>query len=56
MTVTMRQVGMGRADAAVSAGSTGPTLLAAVREIGMLDGVRRACVGRQILGCTRRPS
>ena len=50
MTVTMRQVGMGRADAAVSAGSTGPTLLAAVREIGMLDGVRRACVGRQILG------
>jgi glycerol-3-phosphate acyltransferase PlsX len=50
MTVTMRQVGMGRADAAVSAGSTGPTLLAAVREIGMLEGVRRACVGRQILG------
>lgn len=48
--VTMRQVGLGRADAAVSAGSTGPTLLAAVREIGMLKGVRRACVGRQILG------
>jgi glycerol-3-phosphate acyltransferase PlsX len=48
--VTMRQVGQGRADAAVSAGSTGPTLLAAVREIGMLKGARRACVGRQILG------
>jgi phosphate acyltransferase len=48
--VTMRQVAQGRADAAVSAGSTGPTLLAAVREIGMLKGVRRACVGRQIFG------
>lgn len=48
--VTMRQVAQGRADAAVSAGSTGPTLLAAVREIGMLRGVRRACVGRQIFG------
>ncbi len=48
--VTMRQVARGQADAAVSAGSTGPTLLAAVREIGMLKGVRRACVGRQILG------
>lgn len=48
--VTMRHVGAGRADAAVSAGSTGPTLLAAVREIGMIEGVRRACVGRQILG------
>jgi phosphate acyltransferase len=48
--VTMRQITLGRADAAVSAGSTGPTLLAAVREIGMLKGVRRACVGRQILG------
>jgi phosphate acyltransferase len=48
--VTMRQVAQGRADAAVSAGSTGPTLLAAVRELGMLKGVRRACVGRQILG------
>ncbi len=47
--VTMRQVALGRADAAVSAGSTGPTLLAAVREIGMLEGIRRACVGRQIL-------
>ena len=47
--VTMRQVALGRADAAVSAGSTGPTLLAAVREIGILKGVRRACVGRQIL-------
>ena len=50
MAVTMRQVASGRADAAVSAGSTGPVLLAAVREIGMLKGVRRACVGRQILG------
>lgn len=50
MAVTMRQVALGRADAAVSAGSTGPTLLAAVREIGLLKGVRRACVGRQILG------
>ena len=50
MAVTMRQVAQGRAEAAVSAGSTGPTLLAAVREIGMLKGVRRACVGRQILG------
>jgi phosphate acyltransferase len=48
--VTMRQVAQGRADAAVSAGSTGPTLLAAVRELGMLKGVRRASVGRQILG------
>lgn len=48
--VTMRQIALGRADAAVSAGSTGPTLLAAVREIGTLKGVRRACVGRQILG------
>jgi len=48
-TVTMRQIALGRADAAVSAGSTGPTLLAAVREIGMIEGVRRACVGRQIL-------
>ena len=47
--VTMRQVALGRADAAVSAGSTGPTLLAAVREIGVLKGVTRACVGRQIL-------
>jgi phosphate acyltransferase len=47
--VTMRQVALGRADAAVSASSTGPTLLAAVREIGILKGVRRACVGRQIL-------
>ena len=35
MTVAMRQAGNGRADAAVSAGSTGPTLLAAVREIGI---------------------
>ncbi len=50
MAVTMRQVREGRADAAVSAGSTGPTLLAAVREIGMIADVRRACVGRQILG------
>jgi len=50
MAVTMRQVAHGHADAAVSAGSTGPTLLAAVREIGMLKGVRRASVGRQILG------
>jgi phosphate acyltransferase len=50
MAVAMRQVRAGRADAAVSAGSTGPTLLAAVREIGMIEGVRRACVGRQILG------
>jgi glycerol-3-phosphate acyltransferase PlsX len=49
MAVTMRLVHEGRADAAVSAGSTGPTLLAAIREIGMLPGVRRACVGRQIL-------
>ncbi|HYM92437.1 MAG TPA: phosphate acyltransferase PlsX [bacterium] len=49
MAVAMRQVGTGRADAAVSAGSTGPTLLAAVREIGLLEGLRRACVGRQIL-------
>jgi phosphate acyltransferase len=48
--VTMRQIALGRADAAVSAGSTGPTLLTTVREIGMLEGVRRACVGRQILG------
>jgi phosphate acyltransferase len=50
MAVTMRQVAEGRADAAVTAGSTGPTLLAAVRELGMLAGSRRACVGRQILG------
>lgn len=50
MAVTMRQVRLGRADAAVSAGSTGPTLLAAVREIGMIPGARRACVGRSILG------
>jgi len=50
MTITMRQVREERADAAVSAGSTGPTLLAAVRELGVLRGVRRACVGRQILG------
>ncbi len=50
MTITMRQVGEGRADAAISAGSTGPTLLAAVRELGMLEGVRRASVGRHILG------
>ncbi|HET7265835.1 MAG TPA: hypothetical protein VFL28_14315 [bacterium] len=50
MTITMRQVKDGRADAAVSAASTGPTLLAAVRELGMLEGVRRACVGRSIVG------
>jgi len=50
MAVTMRMVREDRADAAVSAGSTGPTLLAAVRELGMIAGVRRACVGRQILG------
>jgi phosphate acyltransferase len=50
MTITMRQVREGRADAAVSASSTGPTLLAAVRELGMLQGVRRACVGRSIVG------
>ncbi len=50
MAVAMRQVALGRADGAVSAGSTGPTLLAAVREIGMIKGVRRASVGRQILG------
>ena len=50
MTIAMRQVRLGRADAAVSAASTGPTLLAAVRELGMLDGVRRACVGRSIVG------
>ncbi|SRR5579884_42549 len=50
MAVTMRQVRHGRAEAAVSAGSTGPTLLAAVRELGLIEGVRRACVGRQILG------
>jgi len=50
MTITMRQVREGRADAAVSAASTGPTLLAAVRELGMLEGVRRACVGRSIVG------
>ncbi len=50
MAVAMRQVREGRADAAVSAGSTGPTLLAAVRELGLIEGVRRACVGRQILG------
>lgn len=50
MTITMRQVRLGRADAAVSAASTGPTLLAAVRELGMLEGVRRACVGRSIVG------
>jgi len=50
MTITMRQVAEGRADAAVSAGSTGPTLLAAVRELGLLRGIRRACVGRQIVG------
>ncbi len=50
MTITMRQVREGRADAAISAGSTGPTLIAAVRELGLLEGVRRACVGRQILG------
>jgi glycerol-3-phosphate acyltransferase PlsX len=49
MTIAMRQVREGRADAAVSAASTGPTLLAAVRELGMLDGVRRACVGRSVL-------
>jgi phosphate acyltransferase len=50
MAVAMRQIALGRADAAISAGSTGPVLLAAVREIGMLKGIRRACVGRQILG------
>ena len=50
MAVAMRMVREDRADAAVSAGSTGPTLLAAVRELGMIEGVRRACVGRQILG------
>jgi len=50
MTIAMRQVREGRADAAVSAASTGPTLLAAVRELGMLEGVRRACVGRSIVG------
>jgi phosphate acyltransferase len=50
MTIAMRQVRDGRADAAVSAASTGPTLLAAVRELGMLEGVRRACVGRSIVG------
>ncbi len=50
MTIAMRQVKEGRADAAVSAASTGPTLLAAVRELGMLEGVRRACVGRSIVG------
>jgi glycerol-3-phosphate acyltransferase PlsX len=49
MSVTMRLIRQGRADAAISAGSTGPTLLAAIREIGMIEGVRRACVGRQIL-------
>ncbi|HXX40423.1 MAG TPA: phosphate--acyl-ACP acyltransferase [bacterium] len=49
MSVTMRLVHEGRAEAAVSAGSTGPTLLAAIREIGMIERVRRACVGRQIL-------
>ncbi|HLW47536.1 MAG TPA: phosphate--acyl-ACP acyltransferase [bacterium] len=50
MTIAMRQVREGRADAAVSAASTGPTLLAAVRELGMLEGVRRASVGRSIVG------
>ncbi|HEV2282363.1 MAG TPA: hypothetical protein VGX75_08235 [bacterium] len=50
MTIAMRQIRQGRADAAVSAASTGPTLLAAVRELGMLEGVRRACVGRSIVG------
>jgi phosphate acyltransferase len=50
MTIAMRQIREGRADAAVSAASTGPTLLAAVRELGMLGGVRRACVGRSIVG------
>ena len=50
MTIAMRQVRQSRADAAVSAASTGPTLLAAVRELGMLEGVRRACVGRSIVG------
>jgi phosphate acyltransferase len=50
MTIAMRQMREGRADAAVSAASTGPTLLAAVRELGMLEGVRRACVGRSIVG------
>ena len=50
MTIAMRQVREGRADAVVSAASTGPTLLAAVRELGMLGGVRRACVGRSIVG------
>jgi glycerol-3-phosphate acyltransferase PlsX len=50
MTIAMRQVREGRADAVVSAASTGPTLLAAVRELGMLEGVRRACVGRSIVG------
>lgn len=52
MAVAMRLVHEGRADAAVSAGSTGPTLLAAVRELGMLEGARRACIGRPILGLT----
>jgi len=50
MTIAMRQIREGRADAAVSAASTGPTVLAAVRELGMLEGVRRACVGRSIVG------
>lgn len=50
MTIAMRQIKEGRADAAVSAASTGPTLLATVRELGMLEGVRRACVGRSIVG------
>jgi glycerol-3-phosphate acyltransferase PlsX len=50
MTITMRQVHEGRADAAVGGGSTGATLLAAVREIGMIEGARRACVGRPIVG------
>ena len=50
MTIAMRQIREGRADAAVSAASTGPTLLAAVRELGTLEGARRACVGRSIVG------
>jgi phosphate acyltransferase len=52
MAVTMRLVHEGRAQAGLSAGNTGAVLLAAVREIGMLEGARRACIGRSIFGLT----
>lgn len=44
ITVACRTVGMGGADAVVSAGSTGALVLAAARNIPLIEGVRRAAL------------